>query len=379
MMRFRYRGAASVLALIIGLIGALCYGASVNDVKLWSHIETGGVKIGVETLQERDGEVSGLSSQMRVDREESVSYIPRITNHGAACYIRVSITADAGNQILELTDYLEGVGSRWLKKGGYLYYSEPISTGQSVDVCRAFRLPSSWDYYENRQLRVQVSTDALQARNFTADFTSSTPWGDVIIRNSQIEAEARISEVEPIGSGMQVSTGNPAKMTVKRGHGLLLGDEDFFADVMLLPGDCRREAMYLSNEEKHEVEILMKAEWEKSAFLDRMQLQINDGSELYDGILTGAHLHDYRTLAVIKPGENKQLEVALSFPESAENRHQQSSNDICWCFAVRRADSAGAPMTGDMFMLAALALTACAAAVCGGLYVKRGRTCEKQR
>ena len=49
----------------------------------------------------------------------------------------------------------------------------------------------------------------------------------------------------------------------------------------------------------------MKAEWEKSSFLDQMQLQIDNGDGFYDGILTGADLRDYRPLATLDPGETR--------------------------------------------------------------------------
>lgn len=82
----------------------------------------------------------------------------------------------------------------------------------------------------------------------------------------------------------------------------------------------------------------MKAEWEKSSFLDQMQLQIDNGDGFYDGILTGADLRDYRPLATLDPGETRTVDVTLFFPESADNPYQQSSDDIRWCFAHKAGE-----------------------------------------
>ena len=145
---------------------------------------------------------------------------------------------------------------------------------------------------------------------------------------------------------------------------------------MLLPGDCHRESLQLSNRETRRIQILMKAEWEKSSFLDQMQLQIDNGGGFYDGVMTGAELRDYRLLATLDPGETRTVVVTLSFPESADNPYQQSSDDIRWCFAIKPERSERFPATGDTAFWAIFAAICCGAAI-AGVWCLRKRQCDE--
>ncbi len=379
MMRVRGKRILPLLILFLALAGALCYGAVRTSGELLSHLETGGVKIGIETLGSEQGTLKKLPTEVIVDCEKPVSYVPRITNHGAACYLRVRLVAKAGAQELELTDHLQDIGDGWIRKGEYLYYQEPVSYGSFVDVCQGFQLPETWNFYQDKALQIQVEADALQMKNFSPDFTSESPWGDLVVTASRIEAGNRLEAVEPAGDDLQEMEGNPCTVTADRQNGLVLEQGDFFSHVMLLPGDSRRESLQLSNRETKRIQILLKAEWEKSPFLDQMQLQIdNDGSEFYDGILTGAQLRDYRLLATLDPGETKTVDVTISFPESTDNLYQQNSDDIRWCFAIKSEKNGGFPVTGDTAFWVIFAAVCCGAALAGAWCLRKKSVRDEQ-
>ena len=118
----------------------------------------------------------------------------------------------------------------------------------------------------------------------------------------------------------------------------------------------------------------MKAEWEKSAFLDQMQLQISGGDQSYDGVLTGAELRDYRTLATLEPGESRAVHVTLSFPETADNPLQQNSDDIRWSFAVKQEEKPwDTPATGDAGIWWIFFAAGCVSIAVAGMLLRKRR------
>ena len=375
-MRVRGRRLLPLLIALLVMAGAFCYGAVRTSGEIWSHLETGSVKIGIETLGLEHGTFRKLPQEVIVDCEKPVSYIPRITNRGETCYLRVRLLAKAGEKQLELTDHLQDIQSGWIRKGEYLYYQEPVAYGRSVDVCQGFQLPEEWDFYQEKNLQLRTEADALQAKNFKPDLAADNPWGDLVVTASQIEKGNLLKTVEPAGEELQEMEGSPCSITADQEKGLMLEEGAFFSHIMLLPGDSHRESLQLSNRETRRIQILMKAEWEKSSFLDQMQLQIDNGDGFYDGILTGADLRDYRPLATLDPGETRTVDVTLSFPESADNPYQQSSDDIRWCFAIKQESRGGFPVTGDTAFWVIFAAVCCQAVI-AGVWCLRKRQCDE--
>lgn len=185
-MRVRGRRLLPLLIALLVMAGAFCYGAVRTSGEIWSHLETGSVKIGIETLGLEHGTFRKLPQEVIVDCEKPVSYVPRITNRGETCYLRVRLLAKAGDQELELADHLQDIQSGWIRKGEYLYYQEPVAYGRSVDVCRGFQLPEEWDFYQEKNLQLRTEADALQAKNFKPDLAEENPWGDLVVTASQI-------------------------------------------------------------------------------------------------------------------------------------------------------------------------------------------------
>ena len=269
-MRVRGRRLLPLLIALLVMAGAFCYGAVRTSGEIWSHLETGSVKIGIETLGLEHGTFRKLPQEVIVDCEKPVSYVPRITNRGETCYLRVRLLAKAGDQELELADHLQDIQSGWIRKGEYLYYQEPVAYGRSVDVCQGFQLPEEWDFYQEKNLQLRTEADALQAKNFKPDLAAENPWGDLVVTASQIEKGNLLKAVELAGEELQEMEGSPCSITADQEKGLVLEEGAFFSHIMLLPGDSHRESLQLSNRETRRIQILMKAEWEKSSFLDQM-------------------------------------------------------------------------------------------------------------
>lgn len=222
-MRVRGRRLLPLLIALLVMAGAFCYGAVRTSGEIWSHLETGSVKIGIEILGLEHGTFRKLPQEVIVDCEKPVSYVPRITNRGEICYLRVRLLAKAGDQELELTDHLQDIQSGWIRKGEYLYYQEPVAYGRSVDVCRGFQLPEEWDFYQEKNLQLRTEADALQAKNFKPDLAAENPWGDLVVTASQIEKGNLLKAVEPAGEELQEMEGSPCSITADQEKGPEIG------------------------------------------------------------------------------------------------------------------------------------------------------------
>ena len=55
---------------------------------------------------------------------------------------------------------------------------------ESVDVFSGIKIPEAWDSsYSLLQTEVSIHAQAVQAANFTPDFSAMSPWGDLDIEN----------------------------------------------------------------------------------------------------------------------------------------------------------------------------------------------------
>ena len=144
-MRVRGRRLLPLLIALLVMAGAFCYGAVRTSGEIWSHLETGSVKIGIETLGLEHGTFRKLPQEVIVKTARSRYLMFRGSPIAARPVICGYVCwRKRGDQELELADHLQDIQSGWIRKGEYLYYQEPVAYGRSVDVCRGFQLPEEW-------------------------------------------------------------------------------------------------------------------------------------------------------------------------------------------------------------------------------------------
>ena len=188
-MRVRGRRLLPLLIALLVMVGAFCYGAVRTSGEIWSHLETGSVKIGIETLGLEHGTFRKLPQEVIVDCEKPVSYVPRITNRGETCYLRVRLLAKAGDQELGLADHLQDIQSGWIRKGEYLYYQEPVAYGRSVDVCRGFQLPEEWDFYQEKNLQNPAVIVDTNHSNSNKQYEQQVRIAKEVLHSRQVDPE----------------------------------------------------------------------------------------------------------------------------------------------------------------------------------------------
>ena len=385
--KMRFAVMAAVLIPLCVVAGAA--GAVKTIADMTGSFRTGAVDIDVDVYTAGDGKEAVMGEKTVVDHEGSVSYIPRIVNRGESCYIRASLEAEtvemAGSvetaERQDIMKYLYGIDDRWRYISGYLYYTETFETGDHVNICEGFHVPEDWDYMKTNELRVSVTVDAVQSRNFPADHDVDDPWGNVEITASRTcdgntvntvaapeAVTAAVDGTETFGKG----NGKNIRLSyINKAAGITIDHDDIFSHALFMPGDVYEGKITISTENDHEVEVMFKASCgegpidgsipnnsrldermpDESPLTDALQLEMDNGKAFYSGSLAGRELSEYRTIAGLDAGESRDIHVKITMPEEADNAYQKKKADITWYFALAENTSDGnmdvAVKTGD--------------------------------
>ena len=333
------RGLIAVTIALL-LAGMSVYGAVRTSTGVKNTFSTGGVNIEIASYQEKNGEEVPIEGKTVVDYYGDVSYIPRVTNKAEGCYIRVDVTAETETQQIDILNRLYDIGEEWELINGHLYYTQALENGQSVDICRGFDVPDEWDYMASNDMKISVTADAIQAKNFTPDFTSDSPWGEVDILESQVGDGYTVN-----AAGKTEGDGNIKVVYANEVAGITINSDNFFEDVTFMPGDEYSDSIRLSNTTGEKATVLFKTEFEESRLLNMMQMDIDNGSAFYTGSVASDSLKEYREIAVLEPGEQKEIDVTLFLPETADNSYQVTNDKSTWYFAIKQE-----PETLDSFV-----------------------------
>ena len=358
MEKNRYR-----LAMIMFLIFALacgCVSAAVaikTSVSVPGTVKTGGIDIDVKTYMESGGELTPMQDKTVVDYYGDVSYIPIIENKAEEAYIRVELKAETEAQDIDLVKEIYGIDDEsWKKTGSYFYYTKPLKTDETVDFCEGFSVPEAWDYMMANNMKVRLYVDAVQAKNFEPDFTAENPWGDVAISESKIAGDYTVTGMDPVEA-----RGNIRVVYQSGASGITINKDELFSNVKFMPGDKYSDSIKITNSSSEKTTILFKAEHENDPLLDEMRLAI-DSVRFYSGPMSGKELSEYKQIAVLDPGQTKNIDISLELPVETGNVYQVEDGDVTWCFAVQQ----NAVKTGNSFpfwILAGICFASAAAAV----------------
>lgn len=321
----------TVIVVLVILAGGISVYAAVRVFLEIQHtLNTGGVNIELESLHIQDGKEIPLEGKQIVDFYGNVSYIPRISNKAESCYVRVNLTANTAEQQVDIFDGLYGVDSHWKRIGQYLYSVRPLDCNECIDICKGFDVPDDWDYIRSNDLEIKVTADAIQSKNFMPDFDSDTPWGDVAVLESKTGDGYTVNTV-----GRSEVKGNVRLVCDDGIAGIDVNTDNFFRDMMFMPGDEYSGYLTLCNRSSKRAAVLLKTGFENSYLLNMIQMRISNGSEFYNGSAAGEALKEYREIFVLEPGEKRTIEVDLSLPEYAGNSCQIMKGSYTWYLAVR--------------------------------------------
>lgn len=335
-MKKRTKIAAGLLSLgILGISGV--YGYFSDTLQIVNHISVGDIKISVEEFEKKGTKEVPYSSKGEVLPGAVVSKIPRITNKALPCWVRARILFANDQQELEGLDdtKLSGFSSKWIKRGEYYYYTSILKRKESVDLFQNVHIPASWEKeHELQKLGLTVQAEAIQAANFTPDFSAMSPWGNQLIRQCVHEEDGAMTCKKP-----------QTKLAVEfngKAHKLLSVPGDFFTNLgTAMPGDVLTDTITVSNTTDGTAEILFRTSTEgrtkeQLAMLRDVKLTVAMGNEiLYKGTLDSGSLEKNRSLGKLASGQKGNMKFRLEIPAEWDNRMARNKTDVTWIFTVK--------------------------------------------
>lgn len=334
-MRKKAKIAAGLLSLgLLGITGT--YGYFSDTLQVVNHISVGDIKISVEEYEKKGSREVRYSNTGEVLPGAVVSKIPRITNHALPCWVRARISYTNTQEEMEGLDdtKLSGFSSKWIKRGEYYYYTSVLKKKESVDLFQNVHIPASWEKeHELQKLGLSVQAEAVQAANFTPDFSAMSPWGNQLIRQCVHEENGTMTCRKP-----------QTKLAVEfngKAHKLLSVPGDFFTNLgTAMPGDVLTDVITVSNTTDSPAEILFRTSTEgrnreQIAMLEDIKLTIAAGNEtLYKGTLNSTGLAQNRSLGTLASGQEGTMKFRLEIPAEWDNRMAQKAADVTWIFTV---------------------------------------------
>lgn len=290
-MRKRTKIAAGILSLsILGISGV--YGYFSDTLQVVNHISVGDIKISVEEFEKKGTKEVLYNNKGDVLPGAVVSKIPRITNRALPCWVRARILYTNDRKELEGLDdtKLSGFSSKWIKRGEYYYYTSILKRKETVDLFQSVHIPASWKKeHELQKLGLTIQAEAIQAANFTPDFSAMSPWGNQLIRQCIHEEDGAMTCKKP-----------QTKLSVEfngKAHKLLSVPGDFFTNLgTAMPGDVLTDTITVSNTTDSAAEILFRTSTEgrnseQIAMLKDVKLTVAMGNKiLYSGTLDSTGL-----------------------------------------------------------------------------------------
>lgn len=325
---------------------------ALSEIHVENQFSTGVVDVGLKeyTLDENGNEVlwQNVENILPGDR---ISKVPRITNYGNDCYVRVK--TEFINTTLDMND-VYGMDTDWiLADDGYYYYSQKLSTGDNVDLFKGISIPNDLNMtFQETQFQLKIQLEAIQSKNFTPNFMRSSPWGNVEIIECQKEGMYYMAEMQTLEK--QTFTVRYEGDT----NQLIKNADDFFSNFpVMLPGDCYADSIEFFNDGKKRIPLYFRtSNMEKNDkncedLLEKIHLKITkfvDGKSeiIYDGAIHAKELNQGVELCKLNPLEKGELLYEIETPSELNNCYSLMEEKVVWVFSTEYIEDEPVP-TGD--------------------------------
>lgn len=351
----------AVLTFSTGVI----YG--MTSVSVTNEFETGVVDIHIKEFQTDGTKETPWEDNPTILPGDTVSKIPRIYNDGVDCYIRAKF-AIKDMPDLDAEDIF-GISNKWdLADDGYYYYKTILKTDETADLFHGLEIPRDFPQSnEEKTFQIEIDVDAIQAKNFTPNFSKANPWGNVEILKNENKEEYNINTFKKADNKQFqiVYLGDTEK--------LISNQKDFFLNLpYLMPGDKFSDSVVIENDNDDPIKIYFRtADNDKSDLLDKITLKITSvvdkkESVVYEGPLRAQELNKNIILATIDPEKTAEFKYEITVPTSINNAYTLMDSDVTWIFSTEEIKDSDVPHTGDnfnMFLYICLLLGSAAACV----------------
>lgn len=345
----------AVLLLAAGLGGT--YALYRSKVTVQNKLSLGCVDISMQQMHMTDDgktvEPCEENHTVSVIPSQTVPGISRITCTESPCYLRAKLSwVTEGPKGLSDEDIftisendISGIPDTWIKRGEYYYYTKCLNNSEYVDFINNITI--SPDYTErtpDQKLLIDVDVDAIQAENFTPNFSSDDPWfGQEIIKNVKTRSNG-YTEDSYSEKGMKITfEGNARK--------LMSSTDDFFSSFgEMMPGDTLNGKILVKNTTGDVQDIsfrmTMPEKYLRSSYdlLSLIGLKVMNGKEtVYEGTVADAYKAGDINLGRYKKGGSSQLSFELKVSEKINSRLALADGRTIWTFSAVSADPDSEP------------------------------------
>ena len=310
--------------------------SSYYETEVVNGISMGDIDISINEYEhdENGNEVNYVDQKMVLPGQK-VDKIVRITNNANTAWIRAK---------LEYTDYegLKGfsdsdlvlASDKWIKKGDYFYYTEPVAKNQYQDLIKQVVIPSNWSNERaDATYSIYIIADAVQTSNFTPNFESDDPWFGTVIE-----------QCVHTKHDIKTATNDAFKVTFEGGSdGLVKVGDDFFKNWgSLMPGDVVTDKVTVGNDYNRGVSIYFKTETiADDELLKALHLTIKEEDKvIYDGTMDGAVTKGVY-LGYFTKGETAEITYTVSVPSELNNKYALMDTKTKWIFSCSLSSSSG--------------------------------------
>lgn len=343
-----------LICVLIMCISGIYAFTNISIFSISNEINTGIVKIELKqySINGNGTETAYNENTQTVLPGEVISLIPRVSNLGDDCYIRVKFSyIDANNEIISVNDNVSMETEKWIKCGEYWYFKPIIKSGENIDLFKTLKIPTDIpNKYQNQIVQLNIIAEAVQSNNFKPNFDSNLPWEEVNVKKSTNNMY-KTDKVQ-LNSNVKVEYENNADVYIDV-------PEDFFAKLgHILPGDSITQQVKIKNISKEELEYQIFTNTTNDIsgkaleLLKKINLTINsEDKKIYDGSL---YKIDNFSLGKYKPNEESIITFTINIPKELENEYSELNTLINWKFSVIGAEKVTppekektSPQTGD--------------------------------
>lgn len=320
-----------------------------------NELETGVIDIDLEEYRlDETGKEVIWEDQIDIMPGATISKIPKITNKAMDCWVRAKVKIFSKQQRVDSLsmEQIAGISDDWIKIGEYFYYKKVLESKQSITLFEAIEIPTKWkNEHEQNEIKIIVQVDAVQAKNFTPNFSGDTPWGGLVIEKCIHENgyDLNTFRKEEESSLTVHYEGDARKLIAK--------PDDFFAQFgTLMPGDEQKGSVEIKNKGKNPVNIFFKTEGlEEADFLEKTELIIKNRASdsekeetVYEGNLRSREIESYFLLGCYEPSYEGEFIFILKLPEELNNAYSLEKRKVKWYFMAEELNNPSTTSTSKI-------------------------------
>ena len=289
-------------------------------------LSTGFVDVKLQTYElNSENEEVEFSEKKKLLPGETISFIPKVINLGANCYIRIKINYNS----LDFSEYVTGFSSNFEKYGDYYYYKNILNTDETLVLFNTITIPPNADTLaEDKNLKFEITVEAMQDKNFAPDYSIEDPWNGIVPTDNDT-ASYDIDNEKDLNITIKYENGTEKDISIPNNFLEALKDA--------MPGDSFTEKIEIKNITKDKVKYFLKLDLnnlntDEIELLNNLNLEITNekGKVLYNNKLL---INNNAIIAELEKNESSKLEFKITVPKELPNKYSNLNPKLSLTFS----------------------------------------------